>query len=56
MQESITLGISGPDCREKKAELVKIANERGMSVSRFILWLFDQYKKRQERKAHALAR
>lgn len=53
MQETFSIGINGPDCAQRKQELVKAAEASGKkSVSRFLLWLFDEYKKRQERRAH----
>lgn len=50
MQETFSIGIGGPDCTERKRDLQRAAKEKGMSVSGFVLWLFDQYKARQERR------
>ena len=50
MQETFSVGISGNDCSERKAKIQEAAKENHMSISGFILWLFDEYQKRQERK------
>lgn len=50
MQEVINVGLSGPDCVEKKAEIKRIAEGKNMSISGFMLWLFEQYKARSDRK------
>lgn len=56
MQETFSIGIVGPDCTERKENIKRAAREKGMSVSAFLLWLFEEYKARQERrKTHANA-
>lgn len=51
MQESLTIGINGEGCVEKKEAIKKVAKENGMSAAKFLLYLFDEYLKRQTKKS-----
>lgn len=47
-------GLTGEDCQKKIDAIDVAAKEERMSRSKFLIWLFDQYKARRERrKAHA---
>lgn len=50
MQEIINVSMTGVDCGERKREIQKLADERDMTLSRFMLWLVEQYEKRQARR------
>lgn len=50
MQETFSIVIMGDGCSEKKRQLKTAASLRDMSVSKFLIWLFDEYQKKQERK------
>ena len=50
MQEVINIGLGGDDCVERKRRIQRMAAERHMTLSRFMLWLTEEYEKRQARR------
>ena len=50
MQDTITIAINGDACKDRKKEIRHIARSQRMTVSEFILWLIEEYEKRQSRK------